>query len=495
MSNYTGRAVRGAGIVFVMMVLSYFLGYVFRVIIARELGVASYGLVYAIIALFGFFSLFMSLGLESALVKYIAEFKAENKPEKIKGSIIIVLFSKLLLSAIVCGVLILFSDLIASEYFKTPEASILIKIYGVGILFSAIITTMKASFQGFQSMKYFSTIDFTKSIIVLCITIFLLLIGFKELAPILGFAIAWIVFLPLIYLHLLIRKVFPEFLRIKAELTRSLAKKLFRFGIPIIFVGLAGMIFGYTDTVMLTYFRSLNEVGLYNAALPTMKLIGVMGVAIISVLFPMSSELWVKKRKDQLSKGLGILYKYVLILIFPIALLMFLFPEIILGILFGGEFRQAGNVLRILAVGYFINTLSGVNTTVLSGIGKPKEVSKIMLSGAALNLVLNLILIPGYGMEGAAISTLIASILVFILSLELRRYISFTLPWRDFLIIVSSGILITGLAYLIKSLEFIGVWEKLAITVLAGSILYLSILSLSKTLTFADIKEIIKRVR
>jgi len=495
MPNYTRRAVRGAGIVFIMMVLSYFLGYLFRLILARELGVASYGLVYGIIALFGFFSIFMSLGLESALVKYIAEFRAKNKPEKIKGSIIIVLLSKLLLSVFVCGALILFSDLIASEYFNTPEASILIKIYAVGIIFSAIITTLKASLQGFQSMKYFSTVDFVKSIIVLCVTIPLLLLGFKELAPILGFSLTWIVFLPLIYFPLLIGKVFPEFLRVKAELSKSLAKKLFRFGIPVTLAGLAGIIFGYTDTVLLTYFRSLKEVGLYNAAFPTMKLISVIGVAITSVLFPISSELWAKKRKDQLSRGLGMLYKYILILIFPISLLMFLFPEIILGILFGGEFKEAGNVLRILAIGYFINTLSGINTTVLSGIGKPKKVSKIMLSGAALNLILNLILIPIYGMNGAALSTLIAFILIFILSLELKKYIQFILPWRDFLVIVSSGILITVLTYLIKSVEFIGVWLKLAITVLAGTIIYASMLLLSKTIRYADIREIIKRVK
>lgn len=494
MPNYTRKAVRGAGIVFIMLVAAYFLGYIFRLLIARELGVASYGSVYAIIALFGLFSIPMSLGLEAALVKYIAQFRAENKPEKIKGAIIIVLFSKLLLSVLICGALILFSDLIASEYFDLPELSIFIKVYAVGIILSAIIATVKASLQGFQSMRYFSSTELVKSVIVLVITVPLLLLGFREMAPMLGFAFAFAI-LPLIYLPLLIQKVFPEFLTIRAELSKPLAKKLFKFGIPVILTGLAGVVFGYTDTLILTYFRSMEEVGLYNAAFPTMSIITVLGSSITSVLFPLTSELWAKNRKLQLSKGLGMLYKYILILIFPIALMMFLFPEIILGILFGGEFRQAGIVLRILAVGYFVNTFSGVNHSVFSGIGKPKMASKILLSGAALHLILSLVLIPAYGMEGAAVSTTISFILIFILSMKLRGYVPFVLPWRDFIVIVLSGFLITAITYLIKSVEWLGVWHKLILTVLVGVLLYSVLLLKTRILTPEGIKGIMGQVR
>ena len=502
MAGYTRRAVRGAGIVFIMLVASYFLGYVFRLLIARELGVASYGLVYAIISLFGIFSILMSLGLESALIKYIAQFRVENRLEKIKGSILIVLFSKILLSILVCGALILFSDRLSIDYFNTSgmsitpsEVSLLIKIYAAGIIFSAVTTTLKVSLQGFQSMKYYSSVNFVKSVIVLLVTVFLFSLGFREMAPILGFTLAFIVFLPLIYFPLLVRKVFPEFLRVRAELTKPLAKKLFLFGVPVVFTGLAAIIFGYTDTLILTYFRPLEEVGLYNAAFPTMKIIGVIGTALASVVFPVSSELWARRGGEQLSKGLGMLYKYVLIFVFPIALLMFLFPELILGVLFGGEFRAAGGVLRILALGYFLHALTGVNTSTLSGIGEPKEVSKIMLSGAAVNLVLNLILIPVYGMEGAAFSTLIAFILIFILSVvKIRRRISFVIPWRDFLVVVSSGFLITLLAYLIKCVEWMDMWSKLILTVSLGIFVYVISLLGSGTLSLEEVKGILRRV-
>ncbi|MBU4266022.1 MAG: flippase [Candidatus Altiarchaeota archaeon] len=494
MTDYTRKAVRGAGIVLVLMVASNFMGYIFRMFLARELGASSYGLIYAIVALFGVLvTLFMSFGLEASLTRYIPKFRVENKPEKIKGAILTVLSLKFLLSVLVCGIIILLSDTLALEYFKAPEASILIKIYAVGIIFSSIIATLRPSLQGFQSMKYFSSVDFVKSFFTLAITAPLLFLGLRELAPILGFTLTFIIVLP-IFGFLALKKVFPELLRVKAELSSSLTKKLLRFGIPVALAGSASVIISHTDTLLLTYFTSLSEVGLYNAALPTMKLISVMGLAMRAVVFPMSSELWTKGNKEKIASGLSMLYKYAFIVVFFISLIMFLFPEIILGILFGGEFRQAGIVLRILSVGYLIHTFASVNNITLSGIGKPKEVGKIMFSGAALNLVLNLILIPVYGMEGAAVSTLTAFIVIFILSvMRLRKHIPFIAPWGAFIKIIASGILVSGFIFFVKSLE-IDIWTKLILSAALGCLMYAVLLLVSRVVGIDEVKGILRRI-
>ena len=496
MTDYTRKAVRGAGIVFVMMFASYFLGYIFRLLIARELGASSYGLVYGIIALFGFFNIFGTMGLDGALAKYIPEFRVQNKLDKIKGAILITLGCRLLFSAIICTPLIIFSDFIAIEYFNTPNASILIKIYAIGIIFAPIIATIKIGFRGFQTMGYYASIDFVKSIFVLGITFFLLMIGFSEISPILGFTLAFIPIMPLLYFPIVMSKAFPEFPRVKANLSKKLTSQLFRFGIPVAFAGMSGVILNHTDTMMLTYFRSLEEVGHYNVGYPTTKIITSVGVALTSVLLPMSSELWTRGKKEQIGNGLRLLYKYSMLFVFPVALLMFLFPGILLRILFGEEYVAASNVLRILSLSSIGFTLVAVNNSVISGIGKPGEVSKIMLTGAVLNLILNLTLIPAYGMEGASVATLIASVVMFSIGIKkLRSVILFNPPGRDLIFIILSGILVVILAYLIKSIDAIDIWSKLIIIVITGSIIYLSILILSKTLDTTEIKNILKRIR
>ena len=416
MPSYKKKVIKDSTTIFIMMGVAYFLGYVFRMMLARELGVASYGLIYGVISLFGFLSILMSLGLESALVKYIAQYNVEKKFREIKGSIIIVLVMKLLLSIIVCGVLFVGADWIAINYFGVPEAGVLIKIFSVGTVFSMITLTLRATFQGFQSMLHYSSSEVTKSILVILITLALFGLGCRETAPIIAFTVVFVFFLPIIYIPILVKRTFPLFTTVKAKLSMDLVTKLFMFGIPIMFVGLADMILSYTDTLMLTYYRTLEEAGLYNVAVPSMKVIGIVGYVATAVVFPISSELWTNGKRKELFRGLQMLYKYVLVAVLPIALILFIFPETILGMLFGNEFRAAGNVLRVLVPGYFIYVYAGINTSMLSGIGQPKEVSKIMFAGAGVNLLLNLWLIPLWGMEGAAVSTSIAFVIIYLLS-------------------------------------------------------------------------------
>jgi len=344
-------------------------------------------------------------------------------------------------------------------------------------------------------MEYFSTMDFTRSVIVLSITYLLIMMGFGEMAPILGFTLAFAFFMPLIYTPIFIKKVFPKFLHLKAKLDFDLAWKLIAFGIPVMFTNLAGVIFTHTDSVILTHFRSLTEVGLYNVAAPTTKLIKVIGVALTAVILPMVSELWIKNKRRPIGKGIGMLYKYVLMVVFPIAILLFLFPDSILRILFGNDYVPASNTLRILTISSIVMIFANINNFALTGIGKPKVVGKIMMTGAIVNLLLNIIMIPNYGTEGAAISTLFALTLIFMLSIiNIRGYVSFDLPWKDFIIIILSGVPISIFAQFLRGIESIDVWLKIIITAFVGIGLYCAVLLLSRTLIISDVKRIIKGV-
>ena len=501
MGNYTRKAVRGAGIMFFMMAASNFLGYVFRMLIAQFGGATSLGLVYAVISLFGAFSLLMNMGLRSSLVKYIPEFTAKGEPEKIKGAIIIIGLATFLLSFLVCGIIMVYAEQVAALYWNNSAqnvdigyAAFLIRVYGVGVLFSSIILVLRNCFNGFQEIKYFSSIDLVKSIISTALVIVFLLLGLREVAPLIGFTITYVVFLPAIYGIIFIKKVFPEFFRIKADLSKDLAKKLFGFGITATLMDVAGTISGNIDTIILTFFRGNYQAGLYNAAQPTTKLISVVGPAITAVVFPMSSELWVTGKKEQLSRGLTMLYKYLLIIIFPMALILFLFPETILGTLFGKEFGQAGAVLSILTVGYVFQSFTWANTSALSGIGKPKDAGTVALIGSLVLVILDFALVPSYGMLGVGYANLTAFITTFLLStMRIKAYVPVHIPWKDFFSVGTAGILIIGMSYLLSNV--LSIWPRIFATVILGSVIYLLVLFLTRSLVFDDVKQIIHKVK
>jgi len=502
MSNYTKKAVIGAGTVAAMMYFSYFLGYVLRVAIARFGGPTSLGLVYSVISLFGMFSLAMNFGLRAALLKYIPEFLATKKLGEIKGAIIFVMASTFILSAIVCGALMVFADQVAYLAFprNVPNpvdisyAALLIRVYGIGVIFSSIIMVLKNCFNGFQEVRYFSSIEVVKSVISTALTIILLFMGMNEVAPLLGFTLTYVVFLPAIYAYLFIRKVFPEFFSIRTVLNKALAVKLAGFGLNTTLIDVAGTVSGNIDTMVLTFYQGTFQSGLYNAAQPMTKLLTFVGPAITAIVFPMSSELWVTGKKEKLSRGLSMLYKYLLISIFPVALIMLLFPDVILRTLFGKEFGEAGLVLGILTVGYVFQSFTWANSSALSGIGKPKDAGMIALAGSGVLLVLDFALVPSYGMTGAGYANLAAFLTTFLLSTQrIKTYVPVHIPWKDFFSVGVAGAVITGLSY--SLIPFLGIWPRIFFTVAAGSLIYVGILFSTKSLVMEDIRHIVNRVK
>ena len=497
MSNYTKKAVKGTSIVFLMALLTAFLSYLWRVLLEGSLTKSDYGLVFALIAFFQIILVFKDLGMNSALVKYIAEFRAEGKLDQIKGTIHIAFVVEFFVGLIIGITVIAFSDSIATsvfhDYADTALASLLIKLYAVAMILVPGASVIRSSFQGFQRMEYYSLVPFIRTFSLLFFTYILLDKGLFVIAPILAYVLYYML-PPLIYFPIFIKKVFPDFFRVRAAIDKHLTKKLLRFGIPVILTGFGGIIFTTTDTAILTLFRPLSEVGLYNIGMPTSRILWKLSAALTVVLLPLSSELWVSKSADRIGKGMELLYKYAFMLILPLSIVMFIFPEIILRIIFGGDSVAAANVIRILSIGAVARVLGTANNTILSGIGKPGVVSRITLAGAGVNLVLNILLIPVYGMEGAAATTTLTFILMFFLAMrKLRESIDIRLPWRDFASIAIAGILVSAFILMVTALPF-GILTKLAISLLFGSTLYVLVLLGLKTLSIEEVRRTARRL-
>ena len=80
--SYIKKAVKGSAIIFAFTIISVILGYLTRIVLARGLSVEEYGLFYAVFGLVSFFLFFRQLGLDSAMVKYVAEYTAKKAHNK-----------------------------------------------------------------------------------------------------------------------------------------------------------------------------------------------------------------------------------------------------------------------------------------------------------------------------------------------------------------------------------------------------------------------------
>lgn len=490
--TYTRKAAIGFAWIAAGVVIANVFGYLLRLLLARNLGVEEYGLVYAVMATFGLVSIFQNLGLGEAITKYTAAYTAQGRPQKIKESI---LWSMLLLfssTAVIALVAYLLADWLGAMYFDSTIAAPLVKVYAIGIFLSPLGTILLAVFRGRQQMHYSAAYQAAQSILLFLATA-LLVLRFEWgamgaiAAYIVMYVCMYVIFLPLL-------RTIPDFFKKRTSLQTSTPKMLLAYGLPVMLTGVAGIILTYTDTVLLTVFSSLDEVGIYQAALPTANILLAVNGIVGTVLLPMVAELWEKKRSSLISSAVRDLYRFVFLAVLPGVVGFVVYPAIIMNLLFGAEYVAAGPILAVLSLGSLFLILNGINAATLSGLGTPKENTKAVFIGAGVNLGANLILIPLFGGLGAAISTLFSSVMIFLASTYLlHKDISVKFPTGAFARTAVAGVAFALVLVGARTLAM-NQYVKVALAVIAGGLLYVAVAFLMRAITWEEVMQMKERV-
>ena len=466
--------------------------YLLRLLLARTLSIEEFGLYYAVFTFLSFFMFFRSFGLDSALVKYIAEFEVKKEYNKIKTAIASALLFQLVSSIIFIGILFFLSNFLAATYFKNPMASSLMKILILYVPFSMLYLFLMDILQGFQRIKVLSFVNPVLKFLFLLLTFIFFKLNYNIFSP----ALALVIGSGLMFL-LLIPFASKSFNFFKYKITnfKFITKKLFLFGLPVVMVTFGGIIISYVDTLLLIYFRTMTEVGIYNVALPTATIFLFLAGGLSTVLFPMASELWARKEKQKLSDGITLLYKYSFLLLIPFMLSVFSFAKLFIRILFGQEFVSGALSLQILLIGTLFYIVATINNTIISGIGKPKVVTKTILFAAGANFVLNLILIPFFGIEGAAFATTLSYLFVLIVStIKLKQFIKLQSPWKSWCYTFICGAIFVGVINILKRVLVMNEWLELILAVTISVSVYILLIFVFKLVDLKEIKKYAKLI-
>jgi O-antigen/teichoic acid export membrane protein len=195
-----------------------------------------------------------------------------------------------------------------------------------------------------------------------------------------------------------------------------IGKELLLFSFPLLAVAMLNMIMSWTDILMLGYFKTPDVVGLYNGALPLARLIPMTLTSVGFIYVPIVSGLYSKKLIGEMGRTYQVLTKWIFSVTIPLFFILFLFPETVLNLLFGMNYIQAASALRILALGFMFHAFLGLNGLSLMVMGKTRFLMLNSLSGAISNVVLNVALIPIFGIVGAAFASFLSYSVVNILN-------------------------------------------------------------------------------
>lgn len=480
--NYIERIAKGGMIVFAMSVIGIILGYAFRLYISRMLSVEDYGFFYSVLTFVSFISLLCVLGLKESLVKYIPELGVKKNRGGIKSIILYVLILQLAAASIAAFILFFYSDFISMAYFHNIAASLPLKIMSFYIIFSVVIYTFNSVFMGLGKTVYFSSFTWMNNVLIFAAAV---VFGVSVIKIPVYYVFASIVLAVISFFMIRRTKV----LRARFIWDRDLAKKIGIFALCTLGITVLDSLLSSADTMFLTYFRTLEEVGYYQVALPTAKLVMVFYSSIILIIFPMFSEMWARNEKEKVANVISFILKYMLILLLPFAMLTVAFPDVIIRILFSSKYLPAAPALQILAFSPIFLSLCYIINAAFASIGKLKEAACLMIAITASNIILNLMLTPVFGIIGASSSLSLASFLGFVLSLQIIRRktsVSFRLVDSFKIIIVSVAMLL--FIYEIKNILVMDAWAELAITMVISVPLYIILLVYSRIITGRDLR-------
>jgi stage V sporulation protein B len=494
MVSYMRKAIKSTLIIYFFAIIGALFGYFLRILFAHNLTVREYGLFYAVFGLVSLMFIFRDLGYKTALIRYIPEFLVKKQIGNIKSSFVFVFLVQIVYSLIISSFLFLMANYLAVHYFQDMLAVNIIKVLAIWQIISCPLRVIQPGFRGFQKFFLWSIINnlWIMCVFILAFIFFKLNLGY--IAPGLAYMFYPLIFTG-IFLPIFLKKVFPQFMTEKTKIDKKLFLKLTKFSIPQMFTNSSSVIMGYIDTIMLTVFAGVSGVGLYHVALPTSRLVLLVGDSLNGFLMPFVSELWTKKHIKHLIEGISLIYKYIAIAIAPVVLIVFAFSDLIIKLLFGNEYIGASMPLKVLVLGLAAFTIFKINSAVLLGINKPTTNAKILFISVIFNVIANVILIYFFKVTGAAIATSLSYFLLMFLSLYcLRNIMKIKLPIFYWIKILIVSIIIVLLTYFIKGIININPFIETGLIILIIGVVYIVTLYLIGILDIAEIKQILIRL-
>jgi O-antigen/teichoic acid export membrane protein len=209
------------------------------------------------------------------------------------------------------------------------------------------------------------------------------------------------------------------------------------------------------------------------------------------IVFPVSTELFTL-RDARLAEGVRKLLKYLMVITLPLGLGLIAYGNVALNILFPSSYAGALDILRLMSIAFVLYAIVTVNCSVLLGLGKPKAYSLVMVLGAIVNVVFDVLLVRGYGLWGIGVANILCQIVMLTVSAwSIHSTLKHTTPWRAWLKTAIAGALFVVVVQLTKNLVA-NVYVQVGLSLIAACLVYGAAVLLFKVV---DIKEIMHIVR
>ncbi len=408
-SKVTEDSARGGFFLFSGSAIATVIMAISSILVGRFLGPELYGQYNLVLVIPTLLVLLTDFGVNVGITKFAASLRAEGKIDRAVDLIRHGTYFKLAIGLVAAVLSVVFAGYFAL-IINRPDYGFFIQIASVSVLFQVIFTTVNSAFVGLDRSEYTALSTNVQAVTKTVLQIVLVLLGFSVAGALVGYVGGFVVGSIFGVVLLFVKFLKPVRTSGAGYLGQSFKQNvtvLTRYGLPVyVAVVLIGFLPQYQQ-VILAFFASDAIIGNFKAATNFVSLLTIIPASLTTALLPAFSKL--ESAPDDVNGFFKRATKYICLLIVPTTMLIILFSNQIVQLVYGSVYDLAALFLSVNALVYFLVALGYLSVTSLfNGVGK----TRLTLNMTLINFVLALVLYPVfaqlYGVVGVIVASFIA---------------------------------------------------------------------------------------
>ena len=397
-----GHISRHSGVFFLGTMFTALAGYLFKLYVARMLGAEALGIFALGMTFVGFLGVFAALGLPQSAVRFVALYNASNRHEDLRTFLTRALGLLFLANICLVALLVVAGPWVSAHLYHTPEIAPFLPMFAALLMLGALTNFFGQVLQGYKDVSRRTIItNFVGTPVMMLISIVLIATGYG----LRGYLVAQVASGALVVALLTLSawSLSPDRTRQLTGRVGKIEGEVFAFGAAVFGVGLLEFLLGQIDKVLIGVYINPRQVGIYSVAMAIVTFVPVALQSVNQIFSPTIADLHTRGEHELLRRLFQTLTKWILGLTLPLAIVVIVFARPLMG-MFGEEFSSGWVVLVIGTLGQLVNCASGSVGYMLLMSGNQNRLVKIQSVMTAVIITLNILMIPRWGILGAAIA-------------------------------------------------------------------------------------------
>ncbi len=402
-----GHISRHSAVFFAGTIFTTAAGYLFKIYLARVLGAEALGIYALGMTIVGLLGIFNALGLPYSAVRFVASYTATGKFDLLRGflvrSIALLLFFNLLLG----GAVLLIGPWVAVHIYHTPALNRYLGLFALIMIFGALTGFLGQVLTGYKDVARRTVItSFIGNPLTMVFTLGLVAAGLGLWGYI--FAQAASAFVVIVLLGFAVWKLTPRAARAFSGRLASIEKDVISFSAVVFAMDSLGFVMSQADKILIGFYLNARELGIYAMAAAMVAFVPTVLQSVNQIFSPTIADLHARGQGELLGRLFQILTKWILGLTLPLGCVIIVFARELMRI-FGPDFEAGWPILIIGTLGQLINCGVGSVGYLLLMSGQQRRLIRIQAVMAAVMVGLSLLLIPRWGLTGAALAAAVTN--------------------------------------------------------------------------------------